>query len=259
MFFKIANYGGNTYFEYDFDGKPFQYVEVRSVPKVLNEARWNLTLENDKIYRQTVKRWAECIALDRYFAPKGIKDLCYRGVVPEGYSLHHIHPRALGGYTTELSNMVLIPNDLHNKLHDFMRDFVVAKCLPLTPLTAQIPQGKKIFMSVPVLPPVVTAQDISFALKPVNFEADLNLAKKLIFGYLKRYPNAFSRPLFINGVIAKNPKQRPVVSWPPPRIQPTDIHQVRGTSQQASRFQPERWSFNEWRASVRNKSRNFRT
>lgn len=258
MFSRILNYNGNTYFEYDFGGKPFRYVEVRSIPKTINDARWNLTLENSKIYRQTVKRWAECITLDCYFAPKEVRDLCCRGITPVGYSLHHVHPRALGGYTTELSNMVLIHNDLHNKLHEFMRDFIIAKCLPLTHLTAPIPDGKKIFMAVPILPPVVSQQDIAFAMKPFSFTQDLKLAKKMIDAYLKRYPNAFSRPHFVNGVIAKNPHNRCVSSWPPPRTQPIELHQLHSTRPVAVRMASDRWSFNEWAACVRNKSQNFR-
>ena len=138
MFTRIFNYKGNTFFEYDFKGKPFRYIEVRSVPKELNEARWRLTLENDKFYRQIVRNWSECVTLSRYFSPKEVRDLHYHGVTPEGYSLHHVHPRALGGHTLELSNMVLISRDLHDKLHDFMRDFIIAKCLPLTQLTAPL-------------------------------------------------------------------------------------------------------------------------
>ena len=185
MFSRILNHNGNTYFEYDFGGKPFRYVEVRSVSKELNEARWRLTLENDKFYRQIVRNWSECVTLSRYFSPREVRDLHYHGVTPEGYSLHHIHPRALGGNTLELSNMVLISRELHDKLHDFMRDFIIAKCLPLRHLTAPIPNGKKIFMAVPILPPVVRAQDISFANSTAGFTKDLQLAKKIIFEYLK--------------------------------------------------------------------------
>ncbi len=258
MFSRISNFGGNTYFEYDFGGKPFRYVEVRSVPKTINEARWNLTLENDKIYRQTVKHWAECVALDCYFSPKVIRDLHYHGITPERYSLHHVHPRALGGYTTELSNMVLIRADLHNKLHEFMRDFIIAKCLPLTDWTAPIPEGKKIFMAVPILPPVVGKQDIAFAMNPSSFTQDLQKAKTMINAYLKRYPNSFNRPLFVNGVVAKNPNNKCVSSWPPPRTQPIELHHLHSTRPVAVRTASEHWSFNEWAASVRNKSRNFR-
>ncbi|MBR6674365.1 MAG: HNH endonuclease [Alphaproteobacteria bacterium] len=258
MFTRIFNYKGNTFFEYDFKGKPFRYIEVRSVPKELNEARWRLTLENDKFYRQIVRNWSECVTLSRYFSPKEVRDLHYHGVTPEGYSLHHVHPRALGGHTLELSNMVLISRDLHDKLHDFMRDFIIAKCLPLTQLTAPIPDGQKIFMAVPILPPVVNTHDISFAEEPMGFTKDLQLAKKIIFKYLKKYPRSFSRPLFVNGVVAKNPNNKIVPSWPPARIHPTQAHQLHSTRPMAVRTASDHWSFNEWAASVRNKSQNFR-
>ena len=259
MFTRITNFKGSTYFEYDYGNIPSRYIEVRSIPRAINDVRWDLTLGNDKIYRQTVKNWAECVELEHYFSKKDVLSIRRRGVLPEGYSLHHIHPRALGGNTMELKNMVLIPYDLHERLHDFLRDFIIIKCLPRTHLTAPIPQNKKVFMQVPVLPPVVREIDLQFAMKPACFERDIWRAEKIITGYLRRYPNSICRPLFVNGVIAQSPNRTVIPSWPPARVEPTKVHQLHRTHQKSPRFQQEHWSFNEWAASVRNRSQNFRT
>ena len=259
MFTRITNFKGSTYFEYDYGNIPSRYVEVRSIPRAINDARWELTLGSDKIYRQTVKNWAECVELEHYFSKKDVLSIRRRGVLPEGYSLHHIHPRALGGNTMELKNMVLIPYDLHERLHDFLRDFIIIKCLPRTHLTAPIPQNKKVFMQIPILPPVVCEMDLKFAMKPASFERDIWRAEKMINGYLRKYPNKLSKPLFVNGVIAQSIHPRVILSWPPPRVEPTQVHQLHKTGPKSPRFQQEHWSFNEWAASVRNRSQNFRS
>ena len=155
--------------------------------------------------------------------------------------------------------MVLIPYDLHERLHDFLRDFIIIKCLPKTHLTAPIPDNKKVFMQIPILPPVVCEMDLKFAMKPASFERDIWRAEKMINGYLRKYPNKLSRPLFVNGVIAQSIHPRVIPSWPPARIEPTQVHQLHRTHPKSPRFQQARWSFNEWAASVRNRSQNFRS
>ena len=105
---------------------------------------------------------------------------------------------------------------------------------------------------------VVGELDISFA-RPTQFEDDIKQAKHMIYGYLNKYPDTLERPLFINGVIAQGVHRQTIASWPPPRVHAIKASQLHGTSQQATRFQPERWSFNEWAAAARNRSRNYRT
>lgn len=258
MFTRIANYAGNTYFEYDYGDTPSRVVEVRSIPREINASRWDLTMGDERVYQQIARNWSELVGLERYFSKKEVMKLRYRGIVPDGYSFHHVHPRALGGETTDLRNLVLMPNELHTRLHDFMRDFIIVKCLPLVRMDMEIPHKKKVFMTLPVLPPVVSEQDVAFAMKLLDFEADITQAKEKILGYLKRYPNAFERPLFINGVIAQGPHKHNILSWPPARVRATQGHQLHKTGRIATRCEPERWSFTEWSAQIRNRSKNAR-
>ena len=58
MFTKITNYGGNTYFEYDYGDCPFRYVEVRHIPKDISIARRELTMEHPRDRRRIMRHWA---------------------------------------------------------------------------------------------------------------------------------------------------------------------------------------------------------
>jgi len=249
MFTKITNYGGNTYFEYDYGDCPFRYVEVRHIPKDISIARRELTMEHPRDRRRIMRHWAEKIFLEHYFPNNMVERFRRTGQPPFGYQVHHIHPIAMGGHPTDLSNIVIIPEELHDRLHFFMRDWIVASSLQFTHIAHEIPQGHKVFMALPILPPVVTKRDVAFVKEGhMDDEKDKRTAYQLIDNYLKQHPLALYRPRFMRQMDGS--KANIDYVWPAPRVERIQEHRLHHTSSWNVR-NVERWNFAEWNARQR--------
>lgn len=100
-----------------------------------------------------------------------------KGFVPKGYDVHHIIPLSLGG-TNHISNLVLIPRKLHEKIHQYMFDALYKK-LPECAEFKPAPEGEKTYVFVPIFPRAmerqykwVVAQPSAVVAKPVARKMD---------------------------------------------------------------------------------------
>lgn len=137
---------GNRYYSYDLKETPACFVQVEP-RQVKNKERGKLLRA---VYTQNV---INPILVER------VRQWHKQGKLDE-YDFHHIHPTGLGG-TNDLTNICLIPKELHKKLHHFLQ---LEKCAPILTQMAQemSAQNKKIFVSMPKLPFIVKQSDLSF-------------------------------------------------------------------------------------------------
>lgn len=249
MFKQIVNKNGNTYFEYDFQGRPFQYVEVRHIPKDISIARREAVLGETRDRRRLIKAWAENVLLEYHFPKTVAERVRQTGVLPTGYQMHHVHPIAVGGYPTDIRNIVAIPDKMHDRLHMFLRDYLVSASLPITNISQSIPEGRKVFLALPKLPPVVTMVDVPYIKNTMDIEQDTQKAHRLIDEYLAKYPTALYRPRFMQQIDGIKSQKHYV--WPVPRTERINPHQIHHTQSRAVLKYETKWDFKEWLANQR--------
>lgn len=157
---------GNLWCLYDLNGLPFRWVEIKPVPgeqarQVYNE----LKIRNKNGFcpmNALMQKWAKKKLPELSF--RDLRKLRKYGETPRGYNIHHIVPRSLGGQADDLDNIVLIEPHAHTQLHKYFREDKLHVFLENF-YADSVNADKKVFMSVPVLPPVVTAEEVPYVFK----------------------------------------------------------------------------------------------
>ena len=115
----------------------------------------------------------------------------------------------------------------------------------------EVPDGRKVFMALPILPPVVTKRDIPFVFgEPSSYWKDVKTSQQMIDDYLEKYPCALYVPKAVLSERHRGSKN--LFSWPKPVLTRTAEHRIHHTSSVSVRHK-KRWSFNEWLAHERQK------
>lgn len=197
---------GNMWYKYELNGAPFRWVQVYPVPYSQSRQEYQEFCSRDGTgsgaMNGLLKQWA---LIKKPALPKeDLRRLLRWGIKPCGYNVHHLVPRSFGGRIDEVDNIVLINCDLHDKLHFYLNEVPLHAWLEdfyFNPAN----QDKKVFLSIPILPPVVRPEDVAFVQNGVpDWQTECRW-RKLIGAYLQKdsYQNAASLPLYIN----PNPKQ----------------------------------------------------
>lgn len=148
----------NIYCWYDYKGVPSRWVELAG----RHADRY------DGYEAHVLKRAAGIGIFDDY--PE-IKEQAKEGYVPNHW-LRHLFPVGMGGnlYGKGFSNISLMPRGLAENYYRYLRNWYYGNLLiPKKQIAAD---GHKIFFNVPILPAVVTMQDVPF-LVPLNNVAEV--------------------------------------------------------------------------------------
>ena len=203
MFQKMKKEQGNLYFQYDFKGCPYRFVEIKRLPASVVESQWTAWRDDEIMRRKFMRDWAKDVLLEPYFSPEDVRRLREEGIVPSGYSIHHIVPRALGGGLLDKNNVVLMPVGLHRRMHYFMREYELIKWMITSKSNQEIPEGHKVFLSVPILPPVVSGVHIPYVFIRPQQRQETERRDALITKFLALYPQ-FARQEYPFPIVSTN-------------------------------------------------------
>ncbi len=188
MFQKVKKDQGDLYFQYDFKGCPSRFVEIKRIPASVAESQWNVWRDDEELRKKFMQEWAKDALLEGCLSQEDTKRLREEGIVPKGYNVHHIVPRALGGELWDKNNVVLMPVGLHRRMHHFMREYELIKWMVTTRPRQEISSGHKVFLSVPILPPVVSGVHVPYVfIRPQQVQETLR-RNALITKFLALYP-----------------------------------------------------------------------
>lgn len=188
MFQKVRKNHGDLYFQYDFKDCPSRFVEIKRLPAAVVEAQWAAWRDNEYMRRSFMREWAKGVLLESYLSREDAEKLREEGIVPSGYNIHHIVPRALGGGLWDKDNIVLMPMGLHRRMHYFMREYELIKWMITTKQNQEIPSGHKVFLSVPILPPVVSSIHVPYVFIRPQQIAQTERRDQIISKFLALYP-----------------------------------------------------------------------
>ncbi|MBR4927190.1 MAG: HNH endonuclease [Alphaproteobacteria bacterium] len=203
MFQKVKKNNGDLYFQYDLKGCPSRFVEIKRLPAAVVESQWGAWRDDEETRKNFMREWAKGVVLEGHFGQEEIRQLREEGIVPKGYNIHHIVPRALGGELWDKKNVVLMPVGLHRRMHHFMREYELIKWMITTRPRQEIPEGHKVFLSVPLLPPIVSGIHVPYVFIRPQQVNETKRRDVLIAKFLALYPQ-FARQEYPFPILTMN-------------------------------------------------------